>query len=111
MRRMGLLGLALAAWALPARAEMPNYDVKAHCTQIASYGGSLSQSLLQTCYQQEQSAYDALKPSWDQLPAAMRQHCNQIASYGGTGSFSLLRTCVQQENAAARQNGEFQFRR
>ena len=94
-----------------ARAEMPNYDVDAHCKEIASLGGESSQLMLNACYKQEQAAYDQLKPTWDQLPAAMRAHCDRIASLGGGGSFLMLNACVDQEQQAAQQNGSFKFKR
>lgn len=102
------LGLTTAG---AARAEMPDYDVNAHCKAIAAFGGAPSQTLLNACLQQEQAAYDHLKPSWDALPVAMREHCNSIARFGGPGSFTLLDACVDQENAAARNNATFQFKR
>jgi hypothetical protein len=99
------------ATATAARAEMPVYDVEAHCEGIASFGGASSQSLLNACLRQEQSAYDHLKPSWDALPSAMRSHCDEIARFGGPGSFSLLDACVSQERTAAKENAQFKFKR
>ena len=114
MRSVGLLGLALvAAWAFPvaAFAEMPDYDVKPHCNRVASVGGGMSQMILQGCYQEEQSAYDQLKPMWDKLLPQLREHCDQIAKVGGGGSFTILQGCVQEELQARKQNQQFQFRR
>lgn len=94
-----------------ARAEMPDYDVSAHCKEIAAFGGPPSEMILNGCLKQEQAAYDALKPTWDQLPASIRAHCDEIARFAGPGSFMLLKGCVDQELDAARQNREFQFKR
>lgn len=94
-----------------AFAEMPDYNVKAHCKQVASFGGPQSEVLLQSCYQMEQSAYDELKPSWDELPAPLRAHCTRVAAFGGPGSFALLQSCVQMESQSATDNDKFQFKR
>lgn len=114
MRRTLFITAILALCTLPriALAEMPDYDVQSHCAQVASFGGGgTSQMILQGCYRQEQAAYDALKPSWDQLPPQMRQHCDQVAKSGGNGSFMILQGCVRQELDATKQNTDFKFRR
>jgi len=94
-----------------AHAEMPHYDVERYCTEIASLGGSMSQMMLQSCYTQEQTAYNALKPRWDSLPEAMRTYCDQIAAVGGGGSYMMLESCVKQEESAASSNTGFHFKR
>jgi hypothetical protein len=106
-----LAAIALTVAAAAARAEMPDYDVKAHCQRISAIGGTPSQMILQGCYQQEQAAYDALKPMWDTLPAALRAHCDHIARIGGGGTFMILQGCIEQETSAAQQNDKFQFKR
>ena len=105
----GAIGLLAALAAVPAWAEMPNYDVEAHCKKLASIGGS-SQSLLNACLHSEQDAYDGLKPKWDGLPEAMRLHCDHLAGLGG-GSYSLLQACVASEQDASRNNEQFKFKR
>ncbi len=52
------------------------------------------------CMEQEQSAYDALKGEWPQLPAQMRRWCDKVARAGGGGSYVILQGCVEQERAA-----------
>jgi hypothetical protein len=94
-----------------ALAEMPDYDVKKHCQRVASFTGTPSQSLMQACFEQEQSAYDHLKSTWDGLPASMRSHCDRVAKFAGEGSFSLLESCIDQEQQAKRGNEQFQFKR
>ena len=105
------LGLTIAGAAGAARAEMPDYDVNAHCKAIAAFGGAPSQTLLNACLQQEQAGIRSSQANWDALPVAMREHCDFIARFGGPGSFTLLDACVDQENAAARNNATFQFKR
>ena len=100
---------AVAFFATPAFAEMPNYDVKAHCQQVAGMGGG-SQMILQGCFQQEQSSYNSLKPTWDSLSPTMRNHCNQVASMGG-GSYMILKGCVDMELNSANANKSFEFKR
>jgi hypothetical protein len=106
-----LLLIAAVAFAWPAAAEMPNYDVGGHCKKVAAFGGTSSQMILNACYRQEQSAYNGLKPTWDQLPAMIRAHCDQVAKFGGGGSFMILQACIEQERTAAHANDDFQFQR
>lgn len=108
---MKLVVLALVLIAAPgaARAEMPNYDVEAHCRQVGQVAGG-SQEMENFCLRQEQSAYDSLKPVWDGLPASLRSHCDQVAQMAG-GSFEMLKFCVGQEIKAARANQRFHFQR
>ncbi|MFI5020763.1 MAG: hypothetical protein ACHQRJ_03780 [Alphaproteobacteria bacterium] len=111
VRTIGGAAMLLAVLAAaPALAEMPRYDVAAHCKAIAEVGGAPSEAIRQGCYQQEQAAYDALKPRWDQLEAAMRQHCDQIARAGGRGSYAILEGCIQQEIEAGKANKGFEFK-
>ncbi len=94
-----------------AHADMPHYDVEAHCRSVAAIGGAPSQMILQGCYQQEQSSYNALKPRWDTLPGSLKAYCNDVATLGGDGSYMMLNGCVQQEEASANANSGFQFKR
>ncbi len=107
LRMAVLAGLLLVPAA--ARAEMPDYDVDKHCNQVYEMAGK-SQAIKQACYQQEQQAYDKLKPKWDALPASMRSHCDQVGRMAGQ-SFTLLEACVEQEQQAKDQNKQFKFQR
>jgi hypothetical protein len=102
--------LILALPSVAQAQELPRFDVQAHCRQVAAFGGAMSQSLLGSCVDMEQSAYDGLKPTWHQLPDAARSHCLMVARFGGPGSYSLLQSCLQMETAAGRQNQQRQFR-
>jgi hypothetical protein len=102
---------AVAFGATSSHAAMPNYDPAFHCARVASFGGAPSEVIRNTCLQQEQEAYNDLKPKWDGLPAALRAHCDRVASFGGGGTFVILKTCVEQELEAAQQNRQFQFQR
>ena len=107
--RLPLLLIAGMLVAGPTLADMPRFDVEAHCKEIASYGGSFSESLNRSCFDMEQAAYDSLKPDWDGLPSAMQLHCEDIARYAGSGSYSLLESCVQQEAKAASAAKTFRY--
>lgn len=95
----------------PAFAEMPDYDVKRHCDRVSKMGGSQSQMLFNACFDQEQDAYNSLKPRWDSLPQSLRSHCDNVARIGGGGSFTMLGGCVQQEESAAKANAGRTFKR
>jgi hypothetical protein len=99
---------------LPAVAqeqEMPKYDPEAYCHKVASFGGSLSETMLGACMDQEQAAYDALKPQWPQVADHVRAYCDKVARFGGDGSYTMLGACIQQENEAGQsnQNRKFKF--
>ena len=92
-------------------ADMPRYNVKAHCNEIANVGGSYSAMIMKSCFQQEQSAYDQLKPHWADLPAPMRTHCDEIATVGSPGSYVILQSCIKMELDSANeiQGQEFKY--
>jgi hypothetical protein len=109
-----LLGAAMiwsgtaTAGAPPAAAVLPHYDVQAHCKKIAGFGGSYSEDMFNTCTDQEQQAYDALKPVWGGLPDTMRKHCDQIARFG-SASYDMLKTCIDQEQDAKKNTKGFKY--
>jgi hypothetical protein len=76
---------------------LPRYDPQTHCKEVASFVGSYSTALENACLAEEQSAYDALKNGWSDLPAKARTHCDEVARCCGTGSYFLLQACIQQE--------------
>lgn len=90
-------------------ADMPRFDVKAHCQQVASATGSSSNMLYNSCIDMEQSAYNNLKGHWSSLPENVRSHCQDVASVTGTGSYSLLESCVDMEVSAGSNRSEFSF--
>ena len=106
-----VIGVCAIAVSATAYAAMPNFDVKQHCSEVASFGGNPSEVIRQACYQQEQEAYNELKPNWDRLPATTRGHCDEVASFGGPGSYMILNACVQQESAARSSNDTFTFQK
>jgi hypothetical protein len=86
---------------------LPQYDPEAHCKEVASFGGSYSAVLDNACLAQEQSAYDALKDNWSNVPVEARSHCDEVASFGGTGSYVLLQSCIEQELQARSSRPKF----
>jgi hypothetical protein len=79
---------------------LPQYDPEAHCKELASFVRSDRAALENACLAEEQSAYDALKNGWSDVPAEARTHCDEVARCCGTGSYFLLQACIQQELAA-----------
>ena len=90
-------------------ADMPRYDVAAHCKVIASVGGSYSEMMYDGCFQMEQAAYDNLKSRWDGLSSNLQSHCDEIARVGGTGSYSMLEGCIQMEEQAGSTDNTFNY--
>ena len=73
MIRLLVLALAAGFWACAAArladaAELPKYDVEAHCTKVAEFGGG-SDVIHNGCVEQEQQSYDQLKRNWLQISA------------------------------------------
>jgi len=107
-----LFGAYVLAISAGADAAMPDFDVKRHCSEVAGFGGNPSEVLRQACCQQEQDAYNQLKPNWEHLPAVTCGHCKGVASsFGGPGSYMLLNACVQQERSARSSNDNFTFQK
>lgn len=94
---------------IASAADMPRFDVKAHCQQVASATGSSSNMLYNSCIDMEQSAYNNLKDQWGSLPGNVRSHCQDVASVTGPGSYSLLESCVDMEVSAGSNRSEFSF--
>ncbi|MEP3631420.1 MAG: hypothetical protein ABJN04_15625 [Hyphomicrobiales bacterium] len=90
-------------------AEIPRYDVPKHCSELASLGGSHSNVLEESCFQQEQSEYNTLKLQWASLKPAIKKHCDSLARLGGHGSYVLLKACVDQEQQAGQSTKKFEY--
>ena len=86
---------------------LPQYDPEAHCKELASFVRSYSAALENACLAEEQSAYDALKNGWSDVPAEARTHCDEVARCCGTGSYFLLQACIQQELEARSSRPKF----
>ena len=106
------LAVILPALFFPASAQaqqLPHFDVTTHCKEVASFGGSYSAMLNNSCIDMEQDAYNHLKPVWGRLPGSMRDHCTEVAAFGGPGSYSLLESCVKMESDAASSQKTFRY--
>jgi hypothetical protein len=89
---------------------VPRYDVKAHFKEIASFGGTFSEMVMDSCFGIEQTAYNKLKSRWGEIATPIRTHCDEIARFGGEGSYSTLESCVQMEIGAAKKNAISEFK-
>ncbi len=101
-----LIVVAGVAWAQ----ETPRYNPVTECKRIAGFGGSYSESTYGACFDQEQVAYDALKPRWPSIPATIQKQCDRISRFGGHGSYTTLKACVEQELSAGRTNQTREFK-
>lgn len=88
---------------------LPRYDVERHCDKVARFSGSFSQATKNGCFALEQSAYDALKAAWPDLPAEMKSHCRQVAEFAGDPAYTTLSGCVRLEMRAARKPNTFEY--
>jgi hypothetical protein len=111
MRAAALLVVLVTVGASgPALAAAPHFDAKAHCDAVARFGGGFSETLMDSCMNMEQSAYDAVRSSYDDLPSNLRMHCENVAKFGGPGSYSLLKSCIDMERRAGDRNNGRSFR-
>lgn len=90
--------------------EVPRYDPEGWCKRVADIGSGSSEWLKSACLEQEQAAYDKLKPAWQEVPKKTRNWCDQVAKSGGRGSYVLLEQCVDTEFFAKKQNDNSKFR-
>ncbi len=104
------LPLTLFAPGLAFASDIPRYDPESWCEEVASMGGGMSHTLKGACLQQEQTAYDHLKPQWADIPAATRSWCDEVARTGATGTYVLLKSCIQQELESRKANSQSKFK-
>lgn len=95
-----------------AAGGLPDYRVQDHCAGVARLGGSMAQTMYAACIEQEQAAYDALRPVWASLDETVRTQCDEITRFGGaSGSFVMLRNCVEVHRHMPQPQPAPQFRR
>ena len=79
------------------------FDIAAHCREVASFGGSHSYSLEKSCRQMEEAAKKRVAKIEDKVPGSVLAHCDGVASFGGPGSYSLMESCIKMEMDAKKQ--------
>lgn len=88
-------------------ADIPRYDVKSYCAQVAnSVGGS--EQIRVACFDQEQASYNNLKSRWARIPARTQSYCDQVARAVGS-SYMIFDSCVDQELQAGGVDQEFTY--
>ena len=93
--------LAMLSFASPALAgPVPEYDIKAQCSEVASFAGGSAVIELQ-CRKDEEAAKARL--SKVNVPAGTMRTCHEIASSMGAGSYAILEQCIKDELAAKAQ--------
>ncbi len=90
--------------------EIPRYDPDGWCKRVAEMGGGSSEWMKQACLEQEQAAYDKLKPQWKDVPKKTRNWCDQVAKSDGRGSYAMLEQCVDMEFFAKQKNDNSKFK-
>lgn len=105
-----LLVACLTIASLALAQELPKYDVKKHCREVAGIGGTYSETTYAGCMDIEQAAYDKMKPNWAGFPSRIRRHCLEVASVGGSGNYSTLSGCIELESEAGGSNPSKEFK-
>ncbi|RFA27191.1 hypothetical protein CAI21_15185 [Alkalilimnicola ehrlichii] len=101
---LGVAGLLAASVAM---ADIPRFDVEAHCKEVSEFGGS-SNMVYNGCIRTEQTSYRELQNVWAEVPTRTRNHCLEIAQFGGA-SYQILHGCIQMEIDAAERPATFSF--
>ncbi len=73
-----ILGSSVSA-AVAQGPVVPKYDVKSYCKEIAGFGGTFSEMVMESCLGMEQSSYNKLKARWGKIAQPIRTHCDDIA--------------------------------
>ena len=90
-----------ASHAAPAQAVLA-----APASGVSSHTGAVNESWLESCHELEQRAYDGLKNTWQQIPAAVRKNCD-AHTRKVEAAYIQLSQCVE----SAANNKTFQFKR
>lgn len=90
--------------------DMPRYDPEGYCKRVAQAAGGESEWLKKACFDQEQMAYDKLKPEWTKVPAKTQRWCDQVAKAGGRGSYVMLEQCLDMEFFSKQKNDNSKFK-
>ena len=110
LRRFVVALIALAPATGAIAQEMLRYDPEGWCKRVAEVGGGSSEWLANACLEQEQAAYDKLKPDWKSIPSKTRNWYNQVAKSDGRGSYALLEQCIDMEFFAKQKNENTKFK-
>lgn len=90
--------------------EIPRYDPEGWCKRVAEMGGGSSEWMKDACLEQEQAAYDKLKPQWKDVPKKARNWCDQVAKSDGRGSYAMLEQCLDMEFFSKQKNENTKFK-
>jgi hypothetical protein len=74
--------------------RVPNIDVKKTCRSSATVTGTLTQSDINACIEDEQSAHDQLVKEWTQFSGTVKGQCVQ-ASNAYLPSYIEMLTCLE----------------
>jgi hypothetical protein len=84
--------------------EIPGYDPATQCKRIAEVSEKYSTIIYGACIDQEQIAYNALRPRWGSVPADVRKQCDPTDRVDAGALYTRLQTCIDQEMTATRSN-------
>ena len=96
---LGALALVMCMTGSALAADVPAYDIKATCREIASVSGGSKVIELQRC-KDETAAQERLQKT--SVPANTMRTCDEIARMGA-GSYVILEQCIKDELDAAAQ--------
>lgn len=101
MRKIVILAACLVAYTCTVQAaELPQYDIKATCKEIADFGGHSNVIELQ-CRKDEQAA--ARRLTKRDVPVSIMQTCDEVSRTMGEGSYTILEQCIKDELKAKEQ--------
>lgn len=91
--------LALSSTVLGS--DLPRYDVEGYCETTADG----SHDMFNFCIDEEQKAYDQLRPMASSIEQQTMNYCNDVAG----DSYDMLLFCIEEETEAANNRRSFSF--
>lgn len=90
-----LIALSFTAPAL-ANDDLPEYNVEEYCLDIATTTSTLTGTMLRSCVNTEQKAYENVKRIWVELPESVKLDCMSLVERIRR-SYVILNACVLRE--------------
>ena len=89
--------------------SIPDIDVKEMCLRVAKFASpeAPSKAMILSCLEDEQRAYNELKPKWAKAPEEAQRACLHWSSSG----YGYIKVCFEKEIAAAKTLPAFEFKK
>lgn len=79
-----------------AEGDLPEYNIEDYCLEIATRTSTLTASMLRSCVNAEQKAYENVRRMWTELPESGKVGCISLVERIKR-SYVILNACVLRE--------------